>query len=121
MHTNISKSDISIKFDHPKENSIETEISIPQRKSSRQKSFHRESFNNDDYGYDQEKDDTFHEYINEKLQAVDYECSGHIPGTLFWYDDDNDVYLEYYSGKGFHINYSVYMSYVKHINSSSTA
>mmetsp|Transcript_2765 Transcript_2765/g.2898 ORF Transcript_2765/g.2898 Transcript_2765/m.2898 type:complete len:767 (-) Transcript_2765:452-2752(-) len=84
MHTNSSKSDISIKFDHPKENSIETEISIPQRKSSRQKSFHRESFNNDDYGYDQEKDDTFHEYINEKLQAVDYECSGHIPGTLFW-------------------------------------
>jgi hypothetical protein len=28
---------------------------------------------------------------------------------------DDDVYLEYYSGKGFHINYSVYISYVKHI------
>jgi hypothetical protein len=36
-------------------------------------------------------------------------------------DDDDDVYLEYYSGKGFHINYSVYMSYVKHINSSNKA
>jgi hypothetical protein len=35
--------------------------------------------------------------------------------------DDDDVYLEYYSGKGFHINYSVYMSYVKHINSSNKA
>jgi hypothetical protein len=34
-------------------------------------------------------------------------------------DDDDDVYLEYYSGKGFHINYSVYMSYVKHIDSSN--
>jgi hypothetical protein len=34
---------------------------------------------------------------------------------------DDDVYLEYYSGKGFHINYSVYMSYVKHINSSNKA
>jgi hypothetical protein len=34
-------------------------------------------------------------------------------------DDDDDVYLEYYSGKEFHINYSVYMSYVKHINSSN--
>jgi hypothetical protein len=33
----------------------------------------------------------------------------------------DDVYLEYYSGKGFHINYSVYMSYVKHINSSNKA
>jgi hypothetical protein len=37
------------------------------------------------------------------------------------YTDDDDVYLEYYSGKGFHINYSVYMSYVKHINSSNKA
>jgi hypothetical protein len=36
-------------------------------------------------------------------------------------DDDNDVYLEYYSAKGFHINYSVYMSYVKHVNSSNKA
>jgi hypothetical protein len=36
-------------------------------------------------------------------------------------DDDNDVYLEYDSGKGFHINYSVYISYVKHINSSNKA
>jgi hypothetical protein len=35
--------------------------------------------------------------------------------------DDDDVYLEYYSGKWFHINYSVYMSYVKHINSSNKA
>jgi hypothetical protein len=26
--------------------------------------------------------------------------------------DGDDVYLEYYGGKGFHINYSVYMSYV---------
>jgi hypothetical protein len=34
---------------------------------------------------------------------------------------NDDVYLEYYSGKGFHINYSVYMSYVKHINSSNKA
>jgi len=32
---------------------------------------------------------------------------------------NDDVYLEYYSGKGFHINYSVYMSYVKHMNSSN--
>jgi hypothetical protein len=32
--------------------------------------------------------------------------------------NDDDVYLEYYSGKGFHINYS---SYVKHINSSNKA
>jgi hypothetical protein len=32
-------------------------------------------------------------------------------------DDDDDGYLEYYSGKRFHINYSVYRSYVKHINS----
>jgi hypothetical protein len=30
-------------------------------------------------------------------------------------DDDDDVYLQHYSGKGFDINYSVYMSYVKHI------
>jgi hypothetical protein len=37
------------------------------------------------------------------------------------YDDDDDVYLEYYSGKGFHINYSVYMSYVKHINPANEA
>jgi hypothetical protein len=37
------------------------------------------------------------------------------------YHDDNDVYLEYYSGKRFHINYFVYMSYVKHINSSNKA
>jgi len=37
------------------------------------------------------------------------------------FDDNDDVYLEYYSGKGFHINYSVYMSYVKHINSSNKA
>jgi hypothetical protein len=36
-------------------------------------------------------------------------------------DDDNDVYIEYYSGKGFHINYSVYMSYVKHINPANKA
>jgi hypothetical protein len=35
--------------------------------------------------------------------------------------DDDDVYLEYYSGKGFHINYFVYMSYAKHINSSNKA
>jgi hypothetical protein len=27
-------------------------------------------------------------------------------------DDDDDVYLDYYSGKGFDINYSIYMSYV---------
>jgi hypothetical protein len=39
---------------------------------------------------------------------------------LIPYDDDN-IYLEYYSGKGFHINYSVYMSYVIHINSSNKA
>jgi hypothetical protein len=36
-------------------------------------------------------------------------------------DDDDDVYLEFYSGKGFHRNYSVYVSYVKHINSSNKA
>jgi hypothetical protein len=36
-------------------------------------------------------------------------------------DDDDDVYLEKYSGKWFHINYPVYMSYVKHINSSNKA
>jgi hypothetical protein len=36
-------------------------------------------------------------------------------------DDDDDVYLEYYSGKRFHINYSVYMSYVKHINPANKA
>jgi hypothetical protein len=36
-------------------------------------------------------------------------------------DDDDDVYVEYYSGKGFHINYSVYMSYVKHINPANKA
>jgi hypothetical protein len=36
-------------------------------------------------------------------------------------DDDDDVYLEYYSGKGFHINYSVYTSYVKHINPANKA
>jgi hypothetical protein len=35
--------------------------------------------------------------------------------------DDDDVYPEYYSGKGTYINYSVYMSYVKHINSSNKA
>jgi hypothetical protein len=35
--------------------------------------------------------------------------------------DDDDVYLKYFSGKGFHINYSVYISYVKHINSSNKA
>jgi hypothetical protein len=35
--------------------------------------------------------------------------------------DDDDVYLEYFSGKGFHMNYSVCMSYVKHINSSNKA
>jgi hypothetical protein len=29
--------------------------------------------------------------------------------------DDDNFYLEYYCGKGFHINYSVYMSYVNHI------
>jgi hypothetical protein len=45
---------------------------------------------------------------------------------VMWYlnlegDDDDDVYVEYYSGKGFPINYSVYMSYVKHINSSNKA
>jgi hypothetical protein len=40
---------------------------------------------------------------------------------LFILCDDDDVYLEYYSGKGFHINYSAYMSYVKHVNSSSKA
>jgi hypothetical protein len=40
---------------------------------------------------------------------------------LIYLDDDEDVYLEYYSGKGFHIDYSVYMSYVNHINSSNTA
>jgi hypothetical protein len=34
---------------------------------------------------------------------------------------DDDVSLEYYSGKGFHINYSVHISYVKHINSSNKA
>jgi hypothetical protein len=33
------------------------------------------------------------------------------------YDDDD----EYYSGKEFNINNSVYMSYVKHINSSNKA
>jgi hypothetical protein len=31
----------------------------------------------------------------------------------------DDFYLEYYSGKGFYINFSVYISYVKHINSSN--
>jgi hypothetical protein len=36
-------------------------------------------------------------------------------------DNDDDVYLEYYSGKGFHINYSVCVSYVKHINLSNKA
>jgi hypothetical protein len=36
-------------------------------------------------------------------------------------DDDDDIYFEYYSGKGFQINYSVYMSYVKHINLSNKA
>jgi hypothetical protein len=36
-------------------------------------------------------------------------------------DDDDDVYLEYYSAKGFHINYSIYMSCVKHINFSNKA
>jgi hypothetical protein len=40
---------------------------------------------------------------------------------LYSSDDDDDVYLEYYSGKGFHTNWSVYMSYVKHINSSNEA
>jgi hypothetical protein len=35
--------------------------------------------------------------------------------------DDEAVYLECYSGKGFHMNYSVCMSYVKHINSSNKA
>jgi hypothetical protein len=47
---------------------------------------------------------------------------GHVSaeqsGALY---DDDDVYLECYSGKGFHINCSVYMSYVKHINSSNKA
>jgi hypothetical protein len=34
-------------------------------------------------------------------------------------DDDNNIYLKDDSGKGFHINYSIYKSYVKHINSSN--
>jgi hypothetical protein len=34
--------------------------------------------------------------------------------SVYTYSND-DVYLEYYSGKGFHINYFVYMSYVKHV------
>jgi hypothetical protein len=29
--------------------------------------------------------------------------------------NDDDVYLEYYNGNEFHINYSVYISYVKHM------
>jgi hypothetical protein len=29
-----------------------------------------------------------------------------ISSVVFKTDDDDDVYLEYYSGKGFHINYS---------------
>jgi hypothetical protein len=37
---------------------------------------------------------------------------------LFDPNNDDDVSLEYYIGKGFHINCSVYMSYVKQINSS---
>jgi hypothetical protein len=37
-------------------------------------------------------------------------------------DDDDDVYLESLQyGKGFHIIYSVYMSYVKHINPANEA
>jgi hypothetical protein len=43
------------------------------------------------------------------------------PNPTSQYDDDDDVYLEYHSGKEFHINYSVYMSYVKHANSSNKA
>jgi hypothetical protein len=37
-------------------------------------------------------------------------------------DDDDDVYLEKLQyGEGFHIIYSVYMSYVKHINPANKA
>jgi hypothetical protein len=37
-------------------------------------------------------------------------------------DDDDDVYLEKLQyGKGIHIKYSVYMSYVKHINPANMA
>jgi hypothetical protein len=44
-----------------------------------------------------------------------------IPAFIVLNDDDDEIYLEYYSGKVFHINYSVYMSYVKHMISSNKA
>jgi hypothetical protein len=52
------------------------------------------------------------------IYILDKEGLGGL-GAIINHDDD--VYLEYYSGKEFHINYSVYMSYVRHINSSSKA
>jgi hypothetical protein len=96
--TDISKNDIYLKFKPSNENSVDIEGFKPQRirsrKNSRQHSFHREMVN-DDYGYDQVKDETFHEYINEKFQAVDYECTGLLPGTLFWYDTNPHVAFIY--------------------------
>jgi hypothetical protein len=55
------------------------------------------------------------------VKVLGTEMDLNITGSEFKKYDDDDVYLEFYSGKGFHINYSVYMSYVKHINSSSKA
>jgi hypothetical protein len=69
------KTDIFISFDPPK---VDTYV-VKQHLNN-----HNEMVN-DDYGYDDEKDETFHEYLNEKLQAVDYECTGQIAGDLFWY------------------------------------
>jgi hypothetical protein len=39
-----------------------------------------------------------------KIKEVVFDVSVKKNSSL--YDDDDDVYLEYYSGKGFHINYS---------------
>jgi len=62
----------------------------------------------------QEKTHLYQSRYQDDLCKIDLKMS------FATYDDD-DVYLEYYSGKGFHINYSVYMSYVKHISLSNKA